>query len=508
MKNKPKRPSAVLNVCLAFCLFPFSVFPHGTGGASQPYVWRNVAIRGGGFVTGIITHPKEKGLMYARTDVGGAYRWDENDKCWTAITDWIGMADANLTGIESLAADPSDPDRVYLAAGTYTNENTGNGAVLRSSDRGRTFRRTDLPFKMGGNEAGRFHGERLAVDPNQGGILFFGSRNAGLWKSADSGATWSRVDTFPDLAVSSSAGSGGFWNQPVGVVFVQFDAESGRRGKPTPVVFAGISVQKDGLQLSTDYGETWAAVSGQPAGLRPNHAALSADGSLYLSYGKEPGPNAMTDGAVWKYNLKSGAWTDVTPVKPDSDCPFGYGGVGVDASHPETVMVTTFCRWNPRDEVFRTADGGKTWKPLLADAAWDRSNAPWTEKHTPHWMGDVEIDPFDSRAGRLYMSEDSAASFSAAAGSCLSVTKDFAGGFGKSAPGKKDPALFLAGKVDGAQGLFRSDDGGRSWVRIDDERHRFGWVNHVTGDPRVYGRVYFGTGGRGIIKTNYKQITH
>jgi len=37
---------------------------------------------------------------------------------------------------------------------------------------------------------------------------------------------------------------------------------------------------------------------------------------IYVSYGKEPGPNTMTDGAVWKYEPKIGIWTDITPVKP------------------------------------------------------------------------------------------------------------------------------------------------------------------------------------------------
>ena len=54
-----------------------------------------------------------------------------------------------------------------------------------------------MPFKFGGNEPGRSMGERLAVDPNNNSVLYFGSRTDGLWRSEDYGATWSRVESFP-----------------------------------------------------------------------------------------------------------------------------------------------------------------------------------------------------------------------------------------------------------------------------------------------------------------------
>jgi hypothetical protein len=64
-----------------------------------------------------------------------------------------------------------DPNRVYLAVGTYTQRWAGQGAILRSTDRGATFEITPMPVKMGGNEDGRSNGERLAVDPNAPDIL-------------------------------------------------------------------------------------------------------------------------------------------------------------------------------------------------------------------------------------------------------------------------------------------------------------------------------------------------
>ena len=46
------------------------------GQETPPYTWKNAVIKGGGFVSGIITSPVLPGLVFARTDVGGAYRHD------------------------------------------------------------------------------------------------------------------------------------------------------------------------------------------------------------------------------------------------------------------------------------------------------------------------------------------------------------------------------------------------------------------------------------------------
>ncbi|MFF8385037.1 RICIN domain-containing protein [Streptomyces kanasensis] len=345
----------------------------GTG----PYVWRNAQVVGGGYVTGLVFNPREKGLLYARTDMGGAYRWDTAAEQWIPLTDWVGEKDWNLLGIDSVATDPVDPKRLYLGAGTYTNDWAGNGAILRSTDRGRTFQRTDLPFKLGANEDGRGAGERLAIDPANNGTLLLGTRKNGLWRSTDHGATWRQVSSFP---VKDGAGSG------AGIAFVTYGPAGSR------TVYVGVADKSTSLYRSTDGGSTWRAVPGQPTGQMPQHGVLSGDGSLYLTYADSVGPNGAKAGSVWKYAPAGGAWKNVSPSRGS----YGFSGLAVDPRKPSTVMVTTLDRWWPEDEVYRTTDGGTTWKALAATSVRDASAAPYVGTGVGHWMTALAIDPFDS----------------------------------------------------------------------------------------------------------------
>ena len=236
-----------------------TVGAQGSKPVAQPYTWKSVQIVGGGFVDGIVFHPTAKGVRYARTDMGSVYRWNEQTKRWDPLLDWVSYEDLNLMGVESIALDPKDPNRLYLACGTYTNARTPDGAILRSKDRGKTFERTNVPFKFGGNEDGRGNGERMSVDPNNGNVLYLGTRQAGLWKSTDAAVTWHKVDSFPDVSEAAPAptpaparGAGGpqaRGSRGAGIVVTLFDAKSN--------VYVAVSLMgRDNLYRSTDGGTT------------------------------------------------------------------------------------------------------------------------------------------------------------------------------------------------------------------------------------------------------------
>uniref|UniRef100_UPI0006E24E2F RICIN domain-containing protein n=1 Tax=Streptomyces graminilatus TaxID=1464070 RepID=UPI0006E24E2F len=353
----------------------------GAGGTAQarsgPYVWKNAQVAGGGYVTGLVFNQKQKGLLYARTDMGGAYRWDNGAQQWIPLTDWVGEKDWNLLGIDSVATDPVDPKRVYFGAGMYTNGWAGNGELLRSTDQGRTFKRTRLPFKLGSNEPGRGAGERLVIDPAHHGTLLLGSRKNGLWRSTDYGVTWKQVSSFP---VKDGASS------DAGISFVTY----GPAGSNT--VYVGVNDKYTNLYRSTDGGNSWQAVSGQPTGQMPQHGVVSGDGSLYLSYSDNVGPNDVTSGSVWKYRPSGGAWKNITP----SQGSYGFSGLAVDPRRPNTVMVNTLDRWWPQDEIYRSTNGGTTWNALSEKSKRNASGAPYAGTATGHWMTAMAIDPFDS----------------------------------------------------------------------------------------------------------------
>lgn len=365
----------------------------------QHYTWKNVQIVGGGFVDGLVFSSLVPGLLYARTDIGGAYRRDPTTHRWLPLTDWVSYQDRNLMGIASIAIDPSDANRVYLACGTYTSADAPDGAILRSADRGRTFQRTTLPFKLGANEDGRGNGERLAVDPHDGRVLYLGTRHDGLWRSRDRGATWTRVTSFPDVTEPPGHASGD------GIVFVKFAPPTAfANSAPTRTIYVGVSlVNRPNLFVSSDAGATWSPVPGAPTQYRPTRAALASDGSLYIACGTAPGPSRMTNGAVWKLNTHTGAWTDITPDRPvPGRREFGYAAVAVDAHHPGSVIASTFGR--PRsdgasDTIFRSTNGGASWKPIFGGphtGLFDYRLAPYVRPTPIHWLFDIEIDPTNS----------------------------------------------------------------------------------------------------------------
>ncbi|MFB6939400.1 cellulose binding domain-containing protein [Streptomyces chartreusis] len=387
---------------------------------ADTYTWKNAHVDGGGFVPGIVFNRKERNLAYARTDIGGAYRWQQSSKTWTPLLDSVGWDDWGHTGVVSLASDSVDPDRVYAAVGTYTNSwDPGNGAVLRSADRGASWQKADLPFKLGGNMPGRGMGERLAVDPNRNSVLYLGAPSGkGLWRSTDSGASWSQVANFPNVGnyVQDPSDTSGYASDNQGIVWVTFDESTGTAGSATRTIYVGVADKDNAVYRSTDAGATWSRVAGQPTGYLAHKGVLdAANGYLYLAYSDKGGPYDGGKGRLWRYTTATGTWADISPVA-EADTYYGFSGLTVDRQRPGTVMATAYSSWWPDTQIFRSTDSGGTWTKAWDYTSYpdranrytmDVSSSPWLTwganpsppEQTPKlgWMTEaLEIDPFDS----------------------------------------------------------------------------------------------------------------
>ncbi len=322
--------------------------------------WQNVSIGGGGFVTGIYTHPRQRDLVYIRTDVGGFYRWNGEDKSWIALNDSFTLSESNYYGGEALAVDPNNPDIVYIAAGKYTKEWAGNGTIFKSSDRGQTWTKSNLNLPMGGNEAQRWAGERLVVNPFNSDIIFFGSRSDGLWKSSDAGATWTKVTTFSPTLTPE-----------IGILSIAFDKQV------SGLIYA--NVYGDGIYQSTDTGVTWSKMAGSP--IQAQRMAVASNSVLYVTH----------QSGVSKY--ANGNWKTITP---NSKQPV-FNALAINPANPNNVIVAL--GQSPSTKIYTTTNGGATW--IEKRASLNHTVPWWKDSMFSLWNAAIEFDP--SVPGRVWM---------------------------------------------------------------------------------------------------------
>lgn len=328
---------------------------------ADDFVWKSVPVGGGGYVTGLIVHPKDENLIYARTDVGGAYRWDKNTHAWKPLTEWISFQNSNLYGIESIAVDPSDENIVYAACGK--NLSGSPKGILKSTNRGETWNGPYLSnVSMAGNDVlptgpaapqSRDGGERLAVDPHAGSVLYFGSRDDGLWKSEDSGLNWRK------LAIPSEGTKG------YGIAFVALDSTSGDEAFPCKRIYIGVidSSENGGVYRSDDAGESWSRLS-DPTGIPvrfPKRGQCSPlDGTLWVTH----------RGGVAMATSTSNGFADITPSRVAGTA---YTALALDpADASSAVVIEGNLRAN--NAIFRTSDRGLSWS-VVANS--HRSLVPW-----------------------------------------------------------------------------------------------------------------------------------
>jgi hypothetical protein len=293
---------------------------------SSNYQWKPVKIGGGGWVVGMVIHPLDPTVRYARTDVGNAYRWDVPTQQWIPMRvsspDGTGVQNAAETlapssyGGSSVTVDPNNKSVVYMVFPTEHSCDaqcpTNFEEIYKSVDGGLNFtpgNMTAAAIVGNPNGTNRMYGERLAVDPANSSVLYFGSETQGLFRSVDGGKTWAQI-------------AGGL---PVNVEFIniQFAKTPGTvtaNGVVLSKTVYAVSINNSGdaggdVYESQDGGQTWTdiatSVKDAASGQSLSHQALSSsiDPTDTLYVAENNGTNGYHR-AYWRY--AAGAWTRVS----------------------------------------------------------------------------------------------------------------------------------------------------------------------------------------------------
>lgn len=144
----------------------------------EPFAWR-FHLDSDGALYLVVARRSTDG-SYGGPEDGAIYRSTDGAGTWTRLP-----LPEGLNGPVELNSDPTDPNRLYLAAwGRNTSEQDKRGGIWISEDQGNSWRRT-----LDQNQ----HLYSVTVDPRDSNVLYTSGFESSVWKSADKGETWSRI---------------------------------------------------------------------------------------------------------------------------------------------------------------------------------------------------------------------------------------------------------------------------------------------------------------------------
>ncbi|MHB8053741.1 MAG: WD40/YVTN/BNR-like repeat-containing protein [Candidatus Aminicenantales bacterium] len=301
----------------------------------------------------------------------------------------------------------------------------------------------------------------IAVPKGQPNVIYIGSATGGVWKTEDMGATWKPITaelptpSTGDLAVAESDPN---------IVWLGTGEANHFRAS-----IAGIGVYK-----STDAGRTW------------NHMGLAGThsiGRILIHPANSDIVYVAATGHEWTYNSDRGVFKTANGGKTWEKVLYINEKVGaidlvMDPANPDMLIASMVNRIRRRwsdpvpggeDGLFKTTDGGKTWKELT-------NGLPDT-----NLTGRIGLDICKSKPNVVYAYVDNH-------------------NLGREPePGERDAygRLKVGRKIIGAE-VYRSDDQGEHWTKVsvsdalmETFGGTYGWVfGQIRVDPNDENTVY------------------
>ena len=447
---------------------------------------------------------------------GAVYRLALAGNAWTDITP-AAPGSAAQFGYGGLALDPRHPNTIVVStldrwSGDDLFKSTDGGATWTGLNAISTHAAPDNPWVAayhGGSLAGKM-GHWISdvdIDPfNADNIIY--NTGYGLWESNSltrSTVAWSFNNSGIEESglyaplVSPSTGAAHLFSALGDVAGARYETNfntvSGYFSKPNNSnysvdaadqnanVVARTTAKDNTLQLSSDNGITWKQTASSPvaSGSDAGRVAVSTNGTTLLWV---PG------GQGAYYSSNSGAsWTAASGYPPTRGVHSGaYFNPVADKADNARFYTYDFAT----GRIVESADNGHSFTVIHAGL----DVLPYYA--TQHQLASV---PGTTRR-RLWLATPNGLWHINGAGAAPlripNVQAAYGVGFGMAAPGQSYPAVYISAKLNNIFGIYQSLDGGATWKRINDDQHQWAGVTYVTGDMRIFGRVYLGASRGGV----------
>ncbi|MCA1583980.1 MAG: glycosyl hydrolase [Acidobacteria bacterium] len=307
--------------------------------------WRSIGPYRGGRVTTVAGVPGQPLVYYMGATGGGVWKTEDGGLSWNPMTD-----DFVKTGsVGAIAVAPSDPNVIYLGMGeadVRSNFSHGDG-VYKSVDAGRTWKHIGLASSR---QIGR-----IAIHPHDADVAFVAalgspfsaSRERGLFRTRDGGATWENVKFVDD-----TTGAVDVVIDPVNprVVYASFWPMYRR---PWGIHSGG---EGSGPYKSVDGGTIWTELSnGLPTGMKGRIG-------LAVSPTRHDRVWAIVeakDGGVFRSDNAGATWQRMNGDSSVRERAWYYSHIIADPKDEDTVYVLTL-------EINKSIDGGRTFQTVRA----------------------------------------------------------------------------------------------------------------------------------------------
>ena len=293
--------------------------------------------------------------LWAGSATGGLW---SNTNLNNPASEWICVSDAwENKNLSALASDPTNTSLIYAATGTANSETIGGG-IWKSANAGRTWLRLNatIPAQTGTSLQTAF-GRVSTLAVTGSGVLLAGTQN-GVLRSSNQGQTW-QFALAPQQQVGGTAINGG--NDRVSVIRV------GQNGL-TYTALATCRLFRSTTSDGTGWTEITPPNTTPTVGVRTEIAvAPSTNGTAQVLYAAQITPDANLGGNTLRWLMRSinGGQTwqamnrPIYPDAPDLDITLGFGDYYFTLTTPpdsaSVVYLTAY------DRLYQSGDGGVTW---------------------------------------------------------------------------------------------------------------------------------------------------